>query len=314
MSLEASGISWTDATLNSLYGCSACSVGCRLCYAMNRVNRHSLNPRMNGHGRFDGLVKDGRFTGQLLFEPRHLYAVLKVKAPRRIFVNEFSDLLHDALPMKVILEHIRVFRAAPRHQFQVLTKRSRRLAELDAAIMAEFASWPANLWQGVSVCSAEEIEMQRIEDLGATKAALKWVSFEPWISNLNCPLRQAWPDLVEILRRNEIAWIVIGGESGARDESNLITLDDARYLVEASKSAGCRVHFKQLGTALAIRLGVYSTRGRGEHRAKGGNPDQWPEELRIREWPELVSDTTDDASVFQPAYDSSQWLHFNGTD
>lgn len=39
MSLESSGISWTDGTLNSLYGCSTCFVGCRLCYAVNRVYR-----------------------------------------------------------------------------------------------------------------------------------------------------------------------------------------------------------------------------------------------------------------------------------
>jgi protein gp37 len=310
MSLESSGISWTDGTLNSLYGCSTCSTGCRLCYAVNGVYRHSRNARMNPDGRFDGLVDGGRFTGELLFDPRHLYAVLKEKTPRKIFVNEFSDLLHGALPIEVILEHVRVFRAAPHHQFQVLTKRSHRLAELDSVILAELGSWPANLWQGVSVCSATGIELRRIEHLGTTKAALKWVSFEPWVSNLSCPLRQAVPDFAELLRRNGIAWTVIGGESGARDEANLMMLDDARYLVEASKAAGCRVHFKQLGTALAIRLGVYSTRGGGEHRAKGGHPDQWPEELRIREWPEVAPNETADGSAFHPTFDPEQWMRF----
>lgn len=314
MSLESSGISWTDGTLNSLYGCTACSTGCRLCYAVKRVFRHSQNPKMNGDGRFDGLVGNGRFTGELLLDPRHLYSVLNEKTPRRIFVNEFSDLLHEALPMEIILEHVRVFRAAPWHQFQVLTKRSQRLAELDAAIMAEFGTWPGNLWQGVSVCSGAETEVRRIEDLGATKASLKWISFEPWVSNLSRPLGQARPDLAEYLRRNGIAWVVVGGESGARDEANLMTLEDAHYLVVASKAAGSRVHFKQLGTALAIRLGVYSTRGGGEHRAKGGSPDQWPEELRIREWPELSSSGAVSDSKFRPAYDPDQCLRFSGAE
>jgi protein gp37 len=112
MSLESSGISWTDGTLNSLYGCSACSVGCRLCYAVNRVYRHSWNLKLNRDERFHGLVMDGRFTGEVLFDPEHLYAVLKDRKPKMIFVNEFSDLLHDALPMKVLLEHVRVFKAA----------------------------------------------------------------------------------------------------------------------------------------------------------------------------------------------------------
>ena len=73
--------------------------------------------------------------------------------------------------------------------------------------------------------------------------------------------------------------------SGLRDDASLMTLEDARYLLDESNAAGSKVHFKQLGTALAIQRGVDSTRGKGEHRAKGGNPDQWPEDLNIREWP-----------------------------
>ena len=64
--------------------------------------------------------------------------------------------------MEVILEHVRVFRAASWHQFQILTKRGGRLAELNGAILAEFGAWPANVWQGVSVCSAADVEMKRI--------------------------------------------------------------------------------------------------------------------------------------------------------
>ena len=309
MSLDSSGISWTDGTLNSLYGCSECSVGCRNCYAVNRVARHSRNSKVNSDGRFKGLVKGRRFTGKLLFDPKHLYSVLKVKEPKRIFVNEFSDLLHEALPMEVILEHIRVFRSAFWHQFQVLTKRGERLAELNDAVLREFGSWPANLWQGVSVCSAAEIEMKRIEELGATTAAVKWISFEPWISDVNVPLRKSKPNLRNLLRQHRIGWIVIGGESGSKDDTNLMTLDDACYLIEEGKAAECRVHFKQLGTALAIKLGVYSTTGKGEHRSKGGNPDQWPPELNIREWPD-VQQIPDSRVDLCPVINAGKWVHF----
>ena len=310
MSLDSSGISWTDGTLNSLYGCVECSVGCRLCYAVGRVYRNSCNPKRNGDGSFNGLVKNGRFTGKLLFDPAHLYSVLTDRDPKMIFVNEFSDLLHDALPMELILEHVRVFRAAYWHQFQVLTKRSHRLAALNDSVLAEFGSWPENLWLGVSVCSGAEIEMQRIEHLGATDAGLKWISFEPWVSDMNVPLRKALPNLRRMLRKNKIAWTAIGGESGPRADTNLMTLDDARYLLEESKAAGSKVHFKQLGTALAIQLGVYSTRGKGEHRAKGGSPDQWPEGLNFREWPEVSWKQRAKSSEFTPAYNSGQWKRY----
>jgi len=162
---------------------------------VDRVHRHASNPKLNRDGRFTGLVDDGRFTNELLFDPKHLYSVLKDQDPKMIFVNEFSDLLHEALPMELMLEHVRVFKAACWHQFQVLTKRSQRLTELNDAILAEFAGWPENLWQRVSVCSAARIEMQRIEHLGATEAALEWIPFEPWVSDVNIPLHEAAPNL-----------------------------------------------------------------------------------------------------------------------
>ena len=256
------------------------------------------------------MVKNGRFTGKLLFDPKHLYAVLKKRKSKRIFVNEFSNLLHDALPMELILEHVRVFQTAYWDQFQVLPKRSHRLAALNDSILAEFGSWPKNLWLGVSVCSGAKLEMQRIEHLGATAAAVKWISFEPWVSDMNAPLRKTFPSLRRMLRKNKIAWTVVGGESGPRADTSLMTLDDAQYLLTESRAAGSRVHFKQLGTALAIQLGVYSTRGKGEHRAKGGHPDQWPEGLNIREWPEVSWKQRAKSPEFTPAYNSDQWKHY----
>lgn len=308
MSLDGSGISWTDGTLNSLYGCRECSAGCRLCYAVGRVYRHSRNPKLNKDGRFNGLVKEGLFTGTLLFDPGHLYAVLKDRDPKMVFVNEFSDLLHDALPIEVIVEHFRVFREASWHQFQVLTKRSHRLQEVNQRLLEEFGSWPKNVWLGVSVCSRAPVEMARIGHLGQTAAALKWISFEPWVSDLDLPLQKAAPKLRTLLRGNKIAWTVIGGESGSRDDTNLMSLEDARYLVKESKAAGCKVHFKQLGTALAIQFGVYSTEG--DHRAKGGSPDQWPEDLNVREWPEFARGIAANTSAFRAAYGMDQWKHY----
>jgi protein gp37 len=211
---------------------------------------------LNHDHRFNALVSDGRFTGNVLFDPEHLYKVLFEREPKRVFVNEFSDLFHESVPDQVVIEHFRVFNAAHWHQFQALTKRAERLVQLNEPIMSELGAWPSNLWQGVSVCSASEVELQRIDSLGATGAIIKWISFEPWISNVNKPLRESVRDLRSILQRNQIAWTVVGGESGSRNDSNLMLLDDARYLVEESRAAGCRVHFKQLGTALAIQLCV----------------------------------------------------------
>lgn len=319
------GISWTDEAMNSLFGCQECSKGCDHCYAKLRMYRFSRGEVTNRDGRYSDLVelstrsvaRDGvegereelRFTGRVLFNPAKLYAFRKNHVPGNlVFVDEFSDLLHRVVPMDVILEHFRVFRSATWLQFQILTKRANRLGELDAAVMKEFGEWPQNVWMGVSVCTQEKGELNKIAALGKTHARIKWVSFEPWLSNPKMVFEEACLNLAGLLGDNGIAWSVIGGESGSKKESRLMTLEDAQYLFSSSKDAGCNVHFKQLGTKLAIDLGVY---GIGDHRAKGGHPEQIPPNLRERDWPENITwDIPEYDLSFEPRFDPKRLIKF----
>jgi protein gp37 len=57
-----------------------------------------------------------------------------------------SDLFHIDMPEEFIQKVFTVMRNAHWHQFQILTKRSERLLELDSQI-----DWPDNVWMGVSV-------------------------------------------------------------------------------------------------------------------------------------------------------------------
>jgi protein gp37 len=319
------GISWTDEAMNSLVGCKECSLGCKKCYARMRIYRFAKCSVTNSDNRYSDLVKmvpnlsvqnddedekeHLRFTGQILFNPAKLYAFLRNNASGNlVFVDEFSDLLHEAVPMDVILEHFRVFREVPWKQFQVLTKRAHRLAELNAAVIKEFGEWPQNVWMGVSVCTRAKVELNKIAALGKTQARIKWVSFEPWVSDPKMALEKACPNLAGLLSESGIAWSVIGGESGSKKKSRLMTLEDARYLFSSSKDAGCSLHFKQLGTKLAMNLGVYAI---GDHRAKGGNLEQIPVDLRKRDWPEnLVWDAPKCDLAFKPRFDPKKWIKF----
>lgn len=314
---QRSAITWTEFTMNSLYGCSQCSPGCSNCYARRYLLRFAGTEVQNRDGRFDGLVRtrDVRgeqacsLTGRILFNPAHLYGSLGSE-PKLVFVNAFSDLFHEILPLELVIEHFRVFARAPQHVFQVLTKRGNRLAEINDAVLAEFGKWPPNVWMGVSVCTADDREMLRIRQLAETAAALRWVSFEPWQSDPYKPLRIARPALSALLRQCNIGWVVVGGESGGRQDTALMTLDDARFLLQEGKAAGCRVFFKQLGTALAIRLDVYSTRGKAEHRSQGAHPDQWPPDLNIQEYPDAPAVAPPAPSGFRPSFDTKTWMHF----
>ena len=66
--------------------------------------------------------------------------------------------------------------------------------------------------------------------------------------------------------------LVDAGNRALKKYTQLPELGSRRNLVSQRKAAGCRAHFKQFGTALAIQLGISPT-GAKEHRAKGGHPD-----------------------------------------
>jgi protein gp37 len=107
-----------------------------------------------------------------------------------------SDLFHEDVPLRFISRVFDVMRRAHWHRFQVLTKRSDRLAELDSRL-----DWAENIWMGVSVENHQY--RARIDDLRASGAKVKFLSLEPLLGALpNLDLR-------------DIDWVIVGGESGA---------------------------------------------------------------------------------------------------
>lgn len=120
---------------------------------------------------------------------------LNWKQPRVIFVNSMSDLFHKDVPDEYIAQIFETMRKADWHTFQILTKRSDRLAKI-----AQFLPWPKNVWMGVSVESQKYTS--RIGELVKVPAAVRFLSIEPLISAINrLPLRG-------------IDWVIVGGESG----------------------------------------------------------------------------------------------------
>jgi len=121
--------------------------------------------------------------------PRHW------RDPRVIFVNSMSDLFHDRVPIEFIRRVFTTMAETPHHTYQLLTKRSRRLATV-----SEELDWPPNVWMGVSVES--DRYCFRVDHLRATGAAVKFVSVEPMLGPV--------PSLV----MTDVDWVIVGGESG----------------------------------------------------------------------------------------------------
>ena len=181
--MQRSQIEWTEATWNPVTGCTQVSPGCANCYAMRFAERFRGVP---GHPYERGF--------DLQLRPERLNQPLRWRKPRTIFVNSMSDLFHPGVPDAYIQRVFAVMQEASQHRFQVLTKRSERLAELSPTL-----PWPQNIWMGVSV--ENQRWTSRIDDLRQTGAAIKFLSCEPLLGPLDLDL-------------DGIDWVIAGGESG----------------------------------------------------------------------------------------------------
>jgi protein gp37 len=183
---KKSSIEWTESTWNPVTGCTKVSAGCKHCYAERMAERLMAMGQPNYVNGFNVTI-----------HPHMLELPLRWKKPQAVFVNSMSDLFHEDVPLDYVKRIFDVMRKAYWHRFQVLTKRSGRLAELDSEL-----SWTPNIWMGVTV----EMDQyrSRIDDLRATGAHLKFLSLEPLLGPL--------PDL----DLKGIDWVILGGESGPK--------------------------------------------------------------------------------------------------
>lgn len=193
------------------------------------------------------------WTGKLGFSEAALLKPLERRKPTRWFVNSMSDLFHQDVPDEWIDRMFAVMALCPQHTFQVLTKRSARMREYcndratprrvygwvcdwatdgvdDIVLIApgfpasqapagrhvRLGVWPlGNVWKGVSV-EDQTRAGERIPDLLATPAALRWISAEPLIGPLQIAEympNEVWDDLPS-WKSPELDWVVAGGESG----------------------------------------------------------------------------------------------------
>jgi protein gp37 len=208
-------IEWTEVTWNPVTGCTKVSEGCRHCYAERMARRLKAMGNVRYVNEFDVTLHE-----DLIDAPR------RMRAPRVIFVNSMSDLFHERIPGWFIRRVFDTMRDCPQHTFQVLTKRSARLAELATQL-----PWPANVWMGVSVEDGRVLH--RIEDLKRVPARVRFLSCEPLIGPL------------EGLPLAGIHWVIVGGESGPK--ARPMAQEWVESICRQCRRAGVAFFFKQWG-------------------------------------------------------------------
>jgi protein gp37 len=251
---EHSTIEWTEATWNPIIGCSVVSSGCTNCYAMRDAYRKGFNPRVPQYHGLTKLVNGNPvWTGEVrLSSQRSIYLPLTLKRPRLIFVNSMGDLFHEKVPDAWIDLVFAIMVVAPQHTYQVLTKRASRMRQymrdvtlerIAKAALASVDCWPLLQPQwplpqvslGVSTERQQEAD-ERIPELLATPAAVRFISVEPMIA----PIR-----LEQYLIGNpRLDWVIVGGESGP----DVRPMDEAwaRSIRDECAAAGVAFFMKQM--------------------------------------------------------------------
>lgn len=286
-------IEWTERTWNPIVGCSLASPGCTNCYAMRMAYRLSKNPATpQYHGTAKLVNGKPVFTGKLQLVEKALLEPLKRKTPTTYFVNSMGDLFHEDMPDDWIDRVFAVMALCPQHTFQVLTKRADRMREYltylrrvdgsagmppewyvanaagrmfkdgDLAFSSVLQEWPLpNVWLGVSVEDQKRAD-ERIPDLLATPAAIRFISAEPLLGpvqldHIEIPQKKGtW--VLDALHTDglgaeddpdfggaTIDWVIVGGESGPN--ARPMHPDWARSLRDQCKAAGTAFFFKQWG-------------------------------------------------------------------
>jgi protein gp37 len=147
--------------------------------------------------------------------------------------------------------------------------------------------WPLpNVWLGTSVENARW--RTRIDELRQTPAAVRFLSCEPLLGPLTIRVIRALGD-GEVLTVDDVVkakgldltgidWVIVGGESG--DGARPMDPDWVRAIIAECRKQGAAPYIKQLGQRWSVsNLG---------HSGHAGNPDEWPEDLRVREYPTTV--------------------------
>lgn len=180
-----------------------------------------------------------------------------------------------------------------------LWERSRGHERERIGVLGACPPWPLpNVWLGVSVEDQATAD-ERIPHLLATPAAVRFVSAEPLLGPVDLAGIGGGNDWLgeppgsidkvpQAPEPNGIDWVIVGGESGPG--ARPCDVDCVREIVAQCRAAGVACFVKQIGSDPGYR----GAGGPGTHSPirvrlrdpKGGDPAEWPEDLRVREFPQ----------------------------
>lgn len=295
---EVTNIAWTDSTFNPWIGCTKVSPGCDHCYAEALDKRH----RWGGATHWGDDQPRMRTSAANWRKPiAWNRKATETGKPWRVFCASLADVFDNKVPEHWRADLFDLIVATPALTWLLLTKRIGNAAKMLRDLQRPLTPAP-NVWIGATIVNAEEAERD-VPKLLATPAAVRFVSYEPALGP------------VDWTRWLGIDWIIVGGESTQGAKAREFPIRWARSTVQQARKIGAAPFVKQLGSNLIDRNDAgfegdgddqwpAGTADKVEHdpfgqcdehqgapvrvhlrdRA-GANPVEWPEDVRVREFP-----------------------------
>lgn len=249
---EATGISWTDSTFNPWIGCTKVGPGCDHCYAEALDKRH----------RWSGATHWGSGTPRMRTSQHNWDNVRRWNEKawragvyRKVFCASLADVYDNEVPVEWRADLFELIEETKNLIWLILTKRIGNVARLTPFFL------PENVWLGATIVNQEEAERD-MPKLLETEATVKFVSYEPALGPVDWrPYRG-------------LDWLIIGGESRQQgSKARPFDLEWARSSIAQAREIGAKPFVKQIGSGFGLR-----------NRA-GADPDEWPLDLRVQEFP-----------------------------
>lgn len=268
--MKNSAIQWTDHTFNPWIGCTKVAPECKNCYAETLMDKRWGKVRW-GKGKPRQRTSAANWRQPFKWNKEAGEAGIQSK----VFCASLSDWLDEEVPVEWLADLLDVVYTNFHLDWQLLTKRPQNFRDRVAQCINStpylkrvwLEKWlegepPPNVWIGVSAGADQKVALE-------IPAKIRFLSCEPMLHALDETYATGFD------------WIIFGGESGKN--ARICWTDWIREGISFCQKKEIAAFVKQLGSnAAGGEMEKWVARIRDSH---GGDMSEWPEELRVREFP-----------------------------
>jgi protein gp37 len=258
---EKTGISWAQSTFNVVWGCTEVPHDpcCTHCYARDFSKR--LGKDLWGKDKPRQQMSEHYWNDPIRWNRK----AQKEGRRHRVFCSSMADVFEDHPDLIEPRRRLwKVISETPALDWMLLTKRPEKMTEFAPDEWKN--GWPSNVWAGTTV-GTQEWAQKRCPIITKIPAKIRWLSVEPLFGPMDLT---PWLD--------QISWVIVGGESG--NGARVMKREWVTSLIEQCRKFNVAFFFKQKGVVLSRLMGCKAE--------KGDDPSEWPEDLRIQEFPQVA--------------------------